>query len=159
MKIYLLTINLLLLFSHSLNAQQSTVTSGGKATGTNGSMSYSVGELIIPDSKGPGGSLSGGLQSPYEISIITSLPRIDMILSASVFPNPATNKVQLKIGDPFLNSYRYLLYDGEGNLLKSAQIQNAVTEIELSNYSKGFFILTIQNKSRQQKSFKIVKAK
>ncbi len=159
MKSHLLIIHFLLLFCYTLHAQQSTVTSGGKAIGVNGSMSYSVGELIIPESKGPGGSLSGGLQSPYEISLITSLPRIDMILSASVFPNPATNKIQLKIGDPFLSSYRYLLYDGEGNLLQSAQIQNAVTEIDLGNYPKGFFILTIHNKSRQLKSFKIVKAK
>ena len=159
MKSYLLIIHLLFFSCHLLHAQQNTATSGGKATGINGSITYSVGELIIPESKGPGGSLSGGLQSPYEISVITALPRIDMILSASVFPNPTANKIQLKIGDPYLNSYRYLLYDGEGNLLQSAQIRNVLTEIELGNYPKGLFILTIQNKSRQLKSFKIVKAK
>ncbi|NCU04943.1 MAG: hypothetical protein GXC73_13235, partial [Chitinophagaceae bacterium] len=67
--------------------------------------------------------------------------------------------IQLRIGDPFLSSYQYLLYDGEGNLLKSAQITNTITEIELAKYAKGFFILTIKNKNRQLKSFKIVKAK
>lgn len=159
MKSPLLIIHLLLLSFSALHAQQQTVTTGGKATGINGSVTYSVGELIIPDSKGPGGSLSGGLQLPYEISVITSLPRIDMILSASVFPNPTTNTVQLKIADPFLSSYRYSLYDSEGRLLKSAQIRNTITEIELGSYSRSFFILTIQNNNRQLKSFKIVKAK
>ncbi|QNA44580.1 T9SS type A sorting domain-containing protein [Lacibacter sediminis] len=159
MKSRLLIIPLLLLSFSALHAQQHTVTTGGKATGINGSVTYSVGELIIPDSKGPGGSLSGGLQLPYEISVITSLPRIDMILSASVFPNPTTNTVQLKIADPFLSSYRYSLYDSEGKLLKSAQIRNTITEIELGSYSRSFFILNIQNNNRQLKSFKIVKAK
>ena len=149
MKSYLLIIHFLLLSVCTLQAQQNTVTSGGKAIGINGSVTYSVGELIIPDSKGPGGSLSGGVQSPYEISVITALPRIDMILSASVFPNPTTNAIQLKIGDPFLSSYRYLLYEGEGNRLQSAQIRNTLTERELSHYPKGFFILTIENERGQ----------
>lgn len=159
MKGYLLFFLFLFFTCYTLKAQQSTVTSGGKAIGANGSTTYSVGELIIPGSTGPGGSLAGSLQLPYEISLVTALPRIDMILSASVFPNPATNTIQLKIGDPFLNSYRYFLYDGEGRLLQSAQIRNTITEIELVSYNKGIFILTIQNNSRQVKTFKVVKAK
>jgi hypothetical protein len=66
--------------------------------------------------------------------------------------------VRLKIGDPFLKSYQFFLYDAQGNLLKTGQVRNGITEIDLINYPKGIFLLTIKNKGRQTTSFKIVKA-
>lgn len=160
MKRYLLTIKILLLFSNILSAQQSTstMTAGGKATGATGSTTYSIGELVIPNNTGPGGSVGSGTQNPFEISIVTALPRIDLILVASVFPNPATSSVQLKIADPLLNGYTYFLYDVFGNMLKTAQVKDQVTSIELINYPKGIYILQLQNKGRQTTTFRIIKA-
>lgn len=96
-----------LFFCYSLQAQQTTVTTGGKAVGGNGSTTYSVGDLIIPANSGPGGSVGSGIQIPFEVSLVTALPNTQLILSASVFPNPASNSVRLKIGDPFLNNYQF----------------------------------------------------
>ena len=158
MKSSLLTICLLIFSCCLLQAQQATVTTGGKATGANGSTTYSIGELIIPSSSGSGGSLGSGLQIPFEISLVTALPNTELIISASVFPNPTRNSVRLKIGDPFLKSYQFFLYDAQGNLLKTGQVRNGITEIDLINYPKGIFLLTIKNKGRQTTSFKIVKA-
>lgn len=158
MKSGLLTICFLFLCSNLIHAQQSTVTTGGKAVGVNGSTTYSVGDLIIPANSGPGGSVGSGIQIPFEISLVTALPNTELILSASVFPNPTSNSVRLKIGDPFLNNYYFFLYDAFGNLLKSAQVRNETTEIDLTIYPKGIFLLTIKNKGRQATSFKIVKA-
>lgn len=158
MKSSLIALLLFFFYCFTVQAQQTTVTTGGKATGANGSTTYSIGELIIPSNSGTGGSVGSGLQIPFEISLITSLPTIDLIISASVFPNPTANSVSLTIGDPSLNNYWFYLYDAKGTLLKTSQVRNKITEIELANYPKGIFLLTITKKGRQATSFKIVKA-
>ena len=53
----------------SIKAQQSIITSGGEATGTNGSASYSIGQLITTTTTNGTGSVSAGVQQAFEISV------------------------------------------------------------------------------------------
>ena len=58
----------LLLGLGGLHAQESVNSSGGEATGTGGTASYSVGQVVYTTATGTNGSVAQGVQQPYEIS-------------------------------------------------------------------------------------------
>ena len=58
----------LLLGLGGLQAQQSPTATGGEATGTGGTASYSVGQVVYTTNTGTNGSMAQGVQQPYEIS-------------------------------------------------------------------------------------------
>ena len=60
-----------LLATLELSAQENTVASGGKATGSGGTVSYSVGQVVYTTNAGTNGSLSQGVQQPYVVSTLS----------------------------------------------------------------------------------------
>ncbi|WP_228479065.1 hypothetical protein [Flavobacterium soyangense] len=48
-------------------SQESVTASGGNATGTGGSSSYSIGQITYTSQTGSGGNITLGVQQPYEI--------------------------------------------------------------------------------------------
>ena len=56
-----------------LHAQESPTAAGGEATGTGGTSSYSVGQVVYTTATGTNGSLAQGVQQPYEISVTNSI--------------------------------------------------------------------------------------
>lgn len=56
-----------------LQAQTSVNVTGGNASGSGGSASYSVGQFVYQTHTGTSGSVSEGVQQPYEISVVTGL--------------------------------------------------------------------------------------
>ncbi|MEE4177590.1 MAG: hypothetical protein V2I46_08780, partial [Bacteroides sp.] len=59
---------LLLCFGvHALFGQEAVVPAGGNATGSGGSVSYTAGQVFYLIHSGPSGSVSQGVQQPYEI--------------------------------------------------------------------------------------------
>lgn len=71
MKYYKLNILILFLFSLSLQAQEVILTSGGNASGSGGTVSYSIGQTFYTTYTGANGSASHGVQHPYETLIET----------------------------------------------------------------------------------------
>ena len=51
-------------------AQESTVASGGNGTGEGGSVSYSLGQVSYSSNSGSNGSITEGVQQPYDVSVI-----------------------------------------------------------------------------------------
>jgi hypothetical protein len=84
----------------AVQAQNTIPATGGNATGSGGSVSYSIGQITYNTFSGTNGSVAQGVQQPFEISVVTGIHKafdIDLIFSA--YPNPATDFVTLKIGN------------------------------------------------------------
>ena len=59
-----------------LQAQEAVLASGGDTSGSGGSISYSVGQVVYTTNTGTSGySVAEGVQQPYEISVVTSLDK------------------------------------------------------------------------------------
>ena len=58
-----------LMFYFTTSAQQNTVASGGMATGSGGSVSYSIGQIDYITATGTGGTASQGVQQVYRLTI------------------------------------------------------------------------------------------
>ena len=59
----------------SLQAQEAIPATGGEASGSGGSASYTVGQVVYTTNVGTNGnSVAEGVQQPYEISVVTGIP-------------------------------------------------------------------------------------
>jgi hypothetical protein len=141
-------------------AQQATTVSGGDASGSGGSVAYSVGQIVYTTNTGSSGSVAHGVQQPYEISIITGLAETEINLNLSAYPNPTTNYLMLEIGAstaPSNQSMLYQLYDISGKLLESNAIVANSTTIKMEQMQSGMYLLKVTQNNALVKTFKIIK--
>lgn len=154
------TLNIILLLFFgiaitTIHAQKSVVAAGGKATGTGGTASFSVGQIAY---KSPAGNLvSDGVQQPYEIQVLGKSDFDAIQLEIKVYPNPTVGELQLKISDSNLTNLTYQLYDVNGKNLASQKINQAETIISLKHLNKGIYFLAVLIQNKPQKNFKIIK--
>ena len=103
-----------------LQAQTSINATGGNASGSGGSVSYSVGQVVYTNNTGTNGSVAQGVQQPYEISVVTAIEEAKGInLSVTAYPNPTTDYLTLSISAFDISNVSYQLYDMNGKLLQS----------------------------------------
>jgi len=97
MKIILFAATLFFGIALQSSAQKNTVASGGNASGSGGSASYAVGQVVYTTNTGINGSVAQGVQQPYEISTTVGINETTIHLGMSVYPNPTTDYLQLKV--------------------------------------------------------------
>ncbi len=157
----LLKISTILLFGlglTGLQAQESINASGSNATGSGGSVSYSVGQVVYTSITGPNGVVAQGVQQPYEISVVTRGEVVNGInLCVSAYPNPTVDNLTLSIHDFELSNLLYQLYDLEGKLLQNEKITGNLTSIAMSNLVPASYILKVIQGNKVVKTFKIIK--
>ena len=141
----------------SLSAQNNTLAAGGVGTGASGSVSYSIGQIDYIAASGTNGKITQGLQQPYEILVMTGVTVTDVNLSASAYPNPTTDFVNLKVSNLSAATMMYVVYDMNGKLVKQEKLSGAETTISLSELSKATYILKVLDNNKEIKTFKIVK--
>jgi hypothetical protein len=153
--------SLLLLSGYSLTSLQAQSTinpSGRNAIGTGGSVSYSVGQVVCTTITGANGSAAQGVQQPFEISVVTGIEEAkDISLEIVVYPNPATDFIQLKIENYEVPNLRYQLYDISGTLLQDNKVEGSETSIVMTNYMSATYFLKVTDKNKVVKTFKIIK--
>lgn len=107
----------------SLQAQETTTTAGGQATGAGGNESYTIDQIVYSTySAETNGSVSEGVQHPFDISVVTGVAETEISLNIFVYPNPTTNFLVLKIADYDKANMTYQLCDMNGKLLESEKI-------------------------------------
>lgn len=150
---------LLLAFSMAgIKAQDAIPATGGAASGDGGTVSYTLGQVSYSTFTGSGGVISEGVQQPYEIYEITGVHTAPGItLQCIVFPNPVTDHVKLKIDDRPVAGLTYQLYNLQGRLLDSRQIEGPVTLIPMTHLGSETYLIRITDHKKELKVFKIVK--
>jgi hypothetical protein len=141
-----------------LQAQATNPASGGNAIGTGGSVSYSVGQVVYTINTGTNGTVSQGVQQPYEISVLTAIKNTEGIsLEYKVYPNPTRGLITLII-KPFDHvNLRVRLYDLNGILLQDKKVESEETPISIENLSSAVYFLKVIKNNQEVKVFKIVK--
>ena len=142
----------------SLQGQQTIPASGGNATGSGGTVSYSVGQVTYQTFEGADGSVAQGVQQPYEISVLTAAENTeDITLEYKVYPNPAHGLIKLTI-KPFNDgNIKFWLYDLNGILLQDKKVISEETEISLESLNPAVYFLKVLKDNKEVKIFKVVK--
>ncbi len=157
-KVKLSTIFLLGLGLTGLQAQESINTTGGDATGIEGSASYSVGQVVYQTHTGTNGSISEGVQQAFEISVVTTIEEAkDIKLIVSAYPNPTTDYLTLEVQDFELSTLHFQLFDINGKLLQNEKITSTQTSIIMSNLVPATYFVKITEGNKEVKTFKIIK--
>ncbi|GAA4756957.1 MULTISPECIES: T9SS type A sorting domain-containing protein [Flavobacterium] len=140
-------------------AQESVLSSGGNSSGANGSVSYSVGQLFYKTVNGGNANLSPGAEQPFEIQTVLGLDNFNISLELSVYPNPTTDKIYLKVKESSFESLQYRLFDMNGRLLESNKIYDSLTIVQMDNYPEAIYLFKVIDKEKEVKTFKIIKNK
>ncbi len=141
-----------------LQAQESVNASGGNASGSGGSTSYSVGQVVYTTNTGTNGTVAQGVQQPLEISVVTGLEEAKGInLSVKAYPNPTTDYLTLSVDNFETSNLSYQLFDMSGKLLKSEKIVGNQTSIIMSNFVPATYFVKVIVENKEVKTFKIIK--
>ena len=158
-KIKFMLLLLLTIFSFDLVAQAThnvLSASGGDASGTGGSVAYSLGQVVYTTNIGTSGSIAQGIEQAYEIYSV-GINDSKLAISLSIFPNPTSDFLILKIQDYLNENLRFQLVDENGKLISNDQITALETQIEMRALARASYFLNILKNNEIMQSFKIIK--
>ena len=139
-------------------AQEAIPTTGGNASGSDGSVSYTVGQILYTTNTGANGSVAEGVQQPYEISVVVGIEQAkDINLICTVYPNPATDLLTLEVEIPDNENLFFQLYDVMGKLLVNKKLIDIKTTIPMTNLAPATYFLKVTDNQNVVKTFKIIK--
>ena len=139
--------------------QEIYTTSGGFYHQINGSMQFTIGEPLIETYQNNNGQLFQGFeQGNYVVSGINEISN-NPAASCIIFPNPATNFVQIQFSsrNPY-STYHYKLLNTQGLEIATGNLTNPTETINLSNLSNSIYILQIADEKGYSQNFKLIKA-
>jgi hypothetical protein len=141
------------------DAQVAITTAGGSSSGSMGSVSYTIGQVVYSSSLTSSGNITAGVQQPYEITMITEIKEAkDIELFISAFPNPTFDNVTLKIDNYTFEKLICNLTDINGKQVISLKIINKETSVKLTNLKPSTYFMKILDNNKEIKVFKIIKA-
>ncbi len=144
--------------SNCLFGQEVTITSGGNASNEDGSVSYSVGQVICAFNVGTNGSEAQGVQQPYEISGTTGINEAEsIILDLCAYPNPTNDYLILKVDNDDYKNLSYQLFDNTLRLLENMKVRGNETNIPVSNLVPATYILEVCRNNKKIISLKFLK--
>lgn len=141
----------------SLQAQEAVIASGGVAAGNGGTVAWSVGLIAYTSIDNLYGSVSQGMQQPFEIFTVGIDDYKEITLSMSVYPNPTSEFIWLKMTTGKFETLGYQLFDFSGKLLLDQKISSMETSISMVNFPAATYFLKISSNNQALKTFKIIK--
>ena len=138
-------------------AQENTDVLGGMAYGTGGSVSYSIGQVDYESATGTGGTITEGLQQPYEIMVVSGIEDNDINLTFAIYPNPTADFVVLSVQNANTLYMTYALFDIEGRLIEKQEVSGSQTTIAMKDLANGIYFIKVLRKSTEVKIFKVIK--
>ena len=138
-----------------LQAQESPTATGGEATGTGGTVSYSVGQVVYTTNTGTNGSVAQGIQQAFEISTVIGINEVSIDLKLLVYPNPTTNYLTLNVEDN--TDLNYQLSDIRGKIIESEKVSSNSTSINVVSLPTATYLLKVTKNKQVIKIFKIIK--
>ena len=146
-----------LLWAGLVQAQESANASGGDATGSGGTVAYSIGQVVYTTNTGSSGSVAQGVQHAYEIFTV-GIEESELNISLLVFPNPTANNLTLQISDYSNEKLSYQLFDIQGKLLSNGQVTAQQMQINTANLPPAtYFINVVNQECKTIQSLKIIK--
>ncbi len=148
-----------ILFGHIGFSQMLTpevlATSGDYYTSTNNSLSWTIGESVIETYSSTNNKLTQGFQqSSY---IITSVKEnVNNSFSVLVYPNPASNFINIYSESTEIKKMRVELLDIAGKSIHSETFQNKL-QLDLSGYTSGVYFIKVYDDNNSVRTFKLLK--
>jgi hypothetical protein len=88
--------------------------------------------------------------SPFVVSGMTVIPTEQSFIE--VYPNPASDRITVSINERSKENNTVLIYNMQGQLLLQETLKLCTTEIDITNFSNGIYLLRIINGRKELSS-------
>lgn len=139
------------------DAQQAIVPTGGNASGSGGTVVYTVGQLVYTTQSDAKGTIAQGVQQPFEILVMTGVNNLALNLILTAYPNPTTGSLTLHSDHADMSNLNFELYDISGKIIESRKISSPSEIICFDHLPAAMYFLKVTNTNQVIKSFKIIK--
>jgi hypothetical protein len=143
----------------AVHAQASVLPAGGDASGSGGSVAFSIGQVVYTTHSSGNGQMAQGVQHAYEIFSLGENELDGSPFSLSAFPNPAQGTLTLHWSEPSKDQkWMCELLDTQGKLIDHAVLEGTTHQFHLESYPTGtYFIYVINQENHLVHTFKIIK--
>lgn len=157
-KILFMSILLLLsVFYSKTMAQEAVLSAGGNTTQSNGSVSYSIGQVFSSDAESSDHYVTEGVQQAFEIYVVTEIEALAKTMDLLVYPNPTSDFLKLKTSEEAFETLSFVLTNVQGQVLQTQKVNQKETRVNLKNYAPGSYFLNIRTEEETIKTFKIIR--
>lgn len=136
---------------------QVVASSGAHATSPYVQLSWTVGEVVVTTLTGGGGLITQGFHQTYDVATIAE--EAPLGLSVNVFPNPATDLLQIALSGEFPD-IELALMDMSGKLVGSQMLRSGTSGFNfgVGFLAKGTYVLRLSSKDGDvMYSYRIIK--
>ena len=129
-------------------------TAGKTQSNNNLKVSWTTGEPVVGLMTAGGNQLGNGYYPALDLQVL-SVEDNTMDVQLRVYPNPTSQS--LYVSHPDMSSFGITIVDLNGKQLYSGTI-NKEEPLDVSNYTQGMYMVTIENTSTNKKNtYKIIK--
>ena len=135
-------------------AQEVVSSQGETFSNANGSMDFTVGEVVINTGTNGTNDLTQGFhQTNWNfLGVEDFAPNYEV----TIFPNPTQDVLNIKTNT--FENVNYTLYDAQGKLVMQNILTAEQTPIQVSQLAPGAYSLSINDQKGQLKNFKLIKS-
>lgn len=146
----------LVLFPNFSYAQLVLSSSGETMQNSSGTISYTLGELVIATQTNGTSTITQGFhQTQLVVTAISELS--DPGFSIVVYPNPTHDFVTLKIEKGESRNVECVLYDALGKALLKAKFTGTEQKVSFEQLNPGNYLIKLWKNGLEFRTFKIVK--
>ena len=140
-------------YSQSISKQ--VIGSAGKTqSNSNLKVSWTAGEPVVGLMSAGGHQLGNGYYPALNLQVL-KIEDNALDLQVKVYPNPTSQ--MLYVSHPELNSFQIQITDLNGKQVYIGTIEKEIP-LDVSNYTQGMYLITIENKeSNKKNTYKIIK--
>jgi hypothetical protein len=140
-------------YSQSISKQ--VIGAAGKTlSNSNIKVSYTIGESVVGIMTAGGNQLGNGYYPALNLQALSVEDNV-LDVQLKVYPNPTSQS--LYVSHPDMNSFGITIVDLNGKQLYSGTI-NKEEPLDVSGYTQGMYLVTIENKEANKKNtYKIIK--
>ncbi len=140
-------------YSQSIS-KQVIGTAGKTQTNNNLKLSWTAGEPVVGLMSAGGNQLGNGYYPAMDIQAL-SIDEATLNVQIKVYPNPTSQS--LYVSHPSYNSFSIQIVDMNGKQIHTGTIEKEIP-LDVSNYTQGMYMVTIENTATNKKNtYKIIK--
>lgn len=140
-----------LLLATDIHAQECLLSAGGDLSGTGGTISFSIGQIVVtPLTENVG--LYPGVQQPYISGSITAIEEEEES-NIELYSDPASPEITIRMNE-LKENIQYQVYHLDGILLQQRKLEERETRFSLRS---GWYIVLLTEEGKFIKRFKIIK--
>jgi hypothetical protein len=158
LKIYAFTALISLCHIYSALAQEAVTSTGANASGSGGTLSYTIGLVVYTTNINVSGNSAQGVQHAFEIFTIGTE---DILFGYDItaYPNPSSGEISIKISSEKQRELKFSIYDLKGRIIRSGNLHEDITRVDLSDIPNAPYQLIIQDDlNKRVKTFRLVKS-